>query len=85
MNARSCCRTCGATVRWVTLDSGRALPLDPHPTVRGNVRVDEATGRATVLDAEAMRSNTLSATPSPLYVAHFATCPDAATHRKGTR
>lgn len=51
------------------------MPLDAEPSQDGNVRL--ADGRAEVLGP-------LEATASRevLYLSHFATCPQAASHRK---
>lgn len=78
------CRSCGSEVRWVVTLKGKRIPLDPLPDgVRGNVRrVGEGVSveaRAQVLpatEAEAAR-----AAGEPLWLSHFATCPQADTHR----
>lgn len=74
----STCRSCGAEVSWTrTAATGKAIPLDPHPVADGNVIVDVATNRATVLAA---------GTPMPVgvprFISHFATCPHADSHRR---
>jgi len=78
------CKSCSAPVRWVKLlPSGRNAPLDLEPsTSAGNVRLlDERGQTARVLTraelAEARRN------VEPLYSSHFATCVNAASHRKG--
>ena len=66
------CRSCGAAIRWVYTSRKRAMPIDPVPVAGGNVEVFDM-GTVSVV------------TPSPgivRYVSHFATCPNAATHRK---
>lgn len=73
---RARCRSCGARLVWATTAAGEPMPLDAEPVPGiGNVRL--ADGRAEVLGPlEAAASSEV------LYTAHFATCPDAAMHRK---
>ena len=66
------CRSCGASIVWVVTDpGGMRMPVDAKAEKRF------------VLDPLAER---LGATPSArleeTYVSHFATCPNAAQHRK---
>lgn len=72
----SACRSCGAPLRWAVTAKGRRLPLDPEPAATGNVVVD-ATGAARVLSPLEPRPADV-----PLYLSHFATCPDANIHRR---
>jgi hypothetical protein len=60
------CRSCGAPVLWVTMVSGKKMPLDQVPkklVVLGPL--PEQQGQ--VVDC---------------YTSHFATCPNAAKHRQ---
>jgi len=71
--AEATCRSCGAPIVWVVMfPSGKRMPLDAKP-LHGLIRVEPgapATGHMRGKDAE------------DLYVSHFATCPNAAQHRK---
>jgi hypothetical protein len=72
----SACRSCGASIIWAKTANGGLMPVDVTSVEGGNVDLDRVrTGfaRATVVasDAGVFR-----------YVSHFATCPDAAKHRK---
>lgn len=53
------------------------MPLNPHPSDRGNVRLDRADWQRPV--AVVLAGETLDAVreraAEPLYVPHFATCP----------
>ena len=82
------CRGCGAPVRWVTTEKGRRMPLDPEP-----VEVDAinaARGLFVIrpgLLGEGER--VIAVTPGfveesrePVYISHFATCPEAKTFRR---
>lgn len=75
------CRSCGADIRWVTTGSGKRMPIDAHPSRAGNVQlVDTEDG----VVGEVMRGNRAvdaRARGLELFVAHFATCPNADTHR----
>jgi hypothetical protein len=70
------CRSCGKPVLWVEmLGSGKKNPLDPEPTDKGNV----------VLVGEGKAEMVRGTDKSPgelLYLSHFATCTQAAKHRK---
>ncbi len=68
------CHSCEAPVRWVRTASGKAMPIDPEPVDGGNVWLD-SNGVAHVGDEQWA--------PSPRrYKSHFATCPNAAKHRR---
>ncbi len=69
----SFCRSCRAQVNWYKTTTGKNMPLDPEPHPDGNVYVDIV---ANVVSVVAKGSRT------PLYRSHFATCPDAAAHRR---
>jgi hypothetical protein len=53
------------------------MPLDEKPIVGGNIML--STDRKTILTILKTRH---TENPDPLYVSHFATCPNAAKHRK---
>lgn len=68
------CRSCEAPITWAETESGKAMPLDAKPTRDGNmVLVRGKTRFANEEDRRLAR---------PLYMSHFATCPDASAHRK---
>ena len=73
------CRTCGAAIVWTVTDSGKALPIDPHPDpALGNIRIP--TGftppvAATVYGPDDARRARDGGTQ--MYVSHFVTCPQA--------
>lgn len=72
------CRSCGAPIRWARTANGKAMPLDPDPSPNGNLALDGETvivcGKTA---AEQRRAN-----GEALYLSHFATCPQAASHRR---
>lgn len=67
------CRSCGADIVWAKTESGARMPLNASPT-RGfqlqEGRFVEA-GQAPILGPL-----------TTVYVSHFATCPNAAEHRR---
>lgn len=69
------CRSCGAPILWATTLNSRSIPLDVDPVAeipRGAFRlVGTQSPTAEGVDA------------GPVYVSHFATCPNADDHRKG--
>lgn len=70
----SFCKSCGAKIDWYrSADTGKWMPLDPGPSEVGNVRVDVVANTVSVV---------APGTHSPLYLSHFATCKDAAKHRR---
>lgn len=87
------CSSCRRPIVFAVTRLGRAMPVDatPSPT-RGNVTL--AIGRAAAADAPRLlvadvltgrELESARAQERPLYVAHFATCPNAAKHRRRNR
>ncbi len=64
------CRSCDAPIVWATTPSGRKMPLSAVADGHGNVRL-RSDGVALVV-----------ALGEGSYVSHFATCPQAAQHRR---
>jgi hypothetical protein len=67
------CRSCNAEIIWARTESGKAMPLDAEPTEDGNVKI--VGGFAVVGGLQLLD-------PGPRYTSHFATCPNAAQHRR---
>lgn len=80
----SSCGSCGAPIRWAKTPAGKRIPLDAEPDrARGNVRLGYIGGEELALvlagaELEAARID------GDLFLAHFATCPNAAAHRRPT-
>lgn len=74
------CKSCGRPIIWARTESGKAMPLDAQP-------VDAAKVEGTcILDQGVARFGAIDTAPGvPHYVSHFATCPNAAAHRKPRR
>lgn len=80
----SACRSCGAEVVWAVTEAGRRMPIDAQPVDGGNVILHPAergqSPTATVVGKQPQPS--LFGDDGPRYTSHFATCPNAAEHRK---
>lgn len=66
---RGRCRTCDAPVEWAELTSGKKMPFDP-PIVAVRTEGSPVAGRV------------VEVVDSTVTTSHFATCPDAAQHRR---
>lgn len=75
----SVCRSCGAPIRWVTMDTGSRNPIDPEPSDRGNLDIADPQRAKIVNRAEAEQRR---AAGDELYLSHFASCPHAGRHRR---
>lgn len=76
----SACRSCGAEVAWAHTGE-KWMPVDATPSASGNVLLTGGNPpRAEVLAGEDLAD--ARATQTRLYRSHFATCPNAAKHRK---
>lgn len=87
----STCRSCHAEIWWAVTAGGKRMPVDSEPTPDGNVIVvgtdpgstTEAVPQVRVLAGPAVSTGTLfDEVDQPRYTSHFATCPNADTHRK---
>lgn len=65
---RGTCKSCGKPVLWVQMENGKAMPIDAD-SIERRVVLDGAKEKG------AIRSTGIS---------HFATCPDAAKHRRSS-
>jgi hypothetical protein len=65
------CRSCKQPIRWAFTEKKRRIPFDPDPHPTGNLIVEAGVARV----APAGSAPTM-------YLSHFATCPQAAAHRK---
>lgn len=72
------CRSCQAPIRWALTSKGRRIPLDPTPSPAGNLAFDLTEEEG----ASFVRVVPVGSRPT-LYTSHFATCPQAAQHRRG--
>ncbi len=75
------CRSCGQTIQWVRMESGKSMPIDPlPPTDGGTIWLAKPMDPRDPPDAHVLRKGQTS--NLPLYRSHFMTCPNAQRHRK---
>lgn len=83
------CRSCGAPIVWVKLTSGKAMPCDPTVIEADSVanRIDTTTLVLTDGTVRSFGGDILpdSGDGAAGRISHFATCPNAKTHRKAKR
>ena len=79
------CRSCKSPVLWVVTSAGESMPLDPDPVDGGNIILTGRTRRTKrggmAPEVKYAADGALFVT-DPVYVSHFATCPQADEHRK---
>lgn len=78
----SVCKTCHLAITWTTnVTTGKRMPVDPTPTEAGNIILLAGNDGP---ESRVLTKAELAARPtrSGLYVSHFATCPQAAAHRR---
>lgn len=81
---RSACKTCRAPIVWCETETGARMPLDAEPSPDGNtVVLGEVNGTPRV---RVLSQIELLVDERARFKSHFATCPQAASHRlRGTR
>lgn len=73
--------SCGASIIWTETINGRPMLVDAEPSRDGNITLEVRQGK--VLPARfAKNADQLGLTVEQKYKSHFATCPNADTHRK---
>lgn len=77
LEANGKCRSCGAPIRWVKTQASANMPLNLEPCEDGNI-VIASNGEAIVVGTKPAYLRR----PLPRYKSHFATCPNAAEHRR---
>lgn len=81
----STCRGCGATIEWIRMKSGKAMPVDPEP-----VFVEEGGSQVFVTDeGDTITGRPINPEPTEdkaslavAFVPHWATCPEAGQFRR---
>jgi hypothetical protein len=77
------CTTCGTSVVWATTRDGKQMPVNADPVDFGTVELHELPSGKVL--ATVGRYPVPGSPDRPVYVSHFATCPDANLHRRRTR
>ena len=83
-NKISRCRSCGRQIIWIRTRAGRNMPCDTtliNYSLDGNGTDNIVTPSGTVLRCNAQGISPEKADGAG-YISHFATCPNAANHRR---
>jgi hypothetical protein len=76
---RDQCKSCKRPIIWAVTEKDRRIPLDPEPVANGNILL-QTRGNFLLPIAQVRFAVQLD---QPLrYQSHFATCPNAAQHRR---
>ena len=67
------CRSCGAEIIWAQTEFGKLMPMDAEPTILPG---------AFTLESQDGTSTKRARLVGRYYISHFATCPNAAEHRR---
>jgi hypothetical protein len=80
------CESCGAWIFWAVTEAGKRIPLDSSETKDGNIVVEFSREKnqyiAHVLKKDEVPQPLSGSWASARFTSHFATCPNAAKHRK---
>jgi hypothetical protein len=80
----STCSSCGARIYWAVTAAGKRIPIDVDPTLMGLFflvcRPDHLLAVSAAAEGPVAEKYRLAR--ANRYDSHFATCPDAAKHRK---
>jgi len=85
VNTTEACKSCGAPILWAKTEQGHKIPIDEGPTLDGNIAIQPTDDRKGWL---AFVAGPLEAVPGSSSIrrkSHFATCPNAAKHRRKSR
>ncbi len=74
------CRTCGQPIQWAQTVTGKTMPVDVLPCTDGNVILSHPDDPREPMRAFVLKRNEF--TTLDRYTSHFATCPDAGSHRR---
>jgi len=76
------CKSCGAEIRWIKTFSGKSMPVDAEPV---NFYADGGKELFVTSNGAVVHGTRTDGTQDHThigYISHFATCPNADTHRK---
>lgn len=84
------CRSCDAPIEWAVTANGKRMPIDAEPTTDGTILLrhryvgepPEAIVQTAEERAELERQAATRGEELRLFKSHFATCPNARTHRR---
>lgn len=77
------CKSCGAEIIWITMKSGKKMPCDAKPITYRTLVPGTKGGLTLVTPDGRVASGVFDPGSDQVgYTSHFATCPNAAQHRK---
>lgn len=84
MPATATCSSCGASIIWTVTEAGKSSPVDAIPVAGGNLRLTEQPYPLPPLTRVVGAGIDLfdDTDDGTRHLNHFATCPNAAEHRK---
>lgn len=78
----STCSSCGRPILWVSTPRGKAAPLDAEPNDSGNIVLEKPADPREPILGRWLKVSEPRPEGQPRYLSHFATCPDAQSHRR---
>lgn len=75
------CDSCGARVLWTLTRTGRSMPVDELPHADGNVVLWQDGGKGPLIAHVLSKGDDVDVLTAR-HKSHFATCPQAAKHRR---
>jgi hypothetical protein len=76
------CSSCGGANQWVVTVTGKRMPLDAAPSPEAERAFFVVDGRAVSAAGLTVEASQCAIAKAPRYLSHFATCAQAAQHRK---
>jgi hypothetical protein len=80
------CRSCKKPIIWAITEKNKRIPIDPKPAANGNIALVDRGNFLLPLahykSAGLIAAMRAAEPTTPLFLSHFATCPDAARFRK---
>lgn len=90
--SNSACSSCSAPIVWTTTENGKRMPVDAEPVPAGTILlrhlevgkppVAHVTTRAERAQLDEQLKHRDPTATLLLFVSHFASCPNAETHRR---
>lgn len=77
------CKSCRADVVWTkTVAKGEATPVNPTPSINGNLALHEQVGTLYSAVVTGNQRTAMAEAGYPLYLSHFVDCPNAKEWRR---
>lgn len=77
------CKSCGAEIRWIKMESGKVMPVNAEKISFSQVRPGALGAQSYVMEDGRISWGVPDLDGNKIgYISHFATCPAAALHRR---